>query len=343
MTYALRGKALTLLAGVGGAEGLLLAVSAQPSTGVKLRNGGTFRIALNVNPGGVDSIDPALPGAPSKGMVLRPTCAQLMAFPGPKPEVSAGYPKRSPDRRTYTFTIRKGFRFNTGEPVTAQSYARAITRFLSPAMRVEDVAELAERFVGGRAFNEGTELKLRGVAATGRTLVFRLTRPWPHLPYELATPTLFCPVPARLPIVAEGAPLPGSGPYYVSRFVPGRKIVLARNRLYRGSRPQHVDRFDVDLTSTLETTTQRVIQGRADFAIAAASQFKPLGRRYGINRRRFFTFLSPESGPRILALNSRRGLVRNNAALRRAVNSRSTGRHWQRCSTAKPCRRLTTF
>jgi peptide/nickel transport system substrate-binding protein len=283
--------------------------------------GGAFRIALQVNPLGVDSIDPALASSPLEGMILRPTCAQLMAFPGPRPEVAKGYPRVSRDRLTYTFTIREGFRFNTGEPLTAQNFAHAITRLLSPTTRAEEVGEIADRFVGGRAFHEGKEATLRGVVATRRTLVFRLTRPWPQLLHDLAAGP-FCPVPAALPLDPEGvgAPLPGSGPYYVAGFVPGREVVLARNPLYRGGRPQHVDSFVIDLTSTLETTTQRVVEGKADLAFAAASQLEPLARRYGVNRSRFFVFPSPESGARMLVLNSRRPLFRDNPNLRRAVN-----------------------
>jgi ABC-type transport system substrate-binding protein len=285
-------------------------------------NGGTFRIALNVNPGGIDSIDPAIAGFPPRGMVLRATCAQLMAFPGPKPEVSDGYPKVSRDRRTYTFTIKKGYLFNTGEPLLARNFARAITRFLSPAMRVEEARFVADRFVGGKDFNEGRAATLRGVTATGRTLVLRLTRPWPQLLHDMANPGYPCPVPAALPIDPEGvgAPLPGSGPYYISRYVPGREVVLARNRLYRGRRPRHVDRFLVDLTSSSETTTEKVRQGKADLAFAAPTNFDQLARRYGVNRSQFFAYLATEGSPRMLVLNSARPLFRNNPRLRRAVN-----------------------
>ena len=288
----------------------------------KAVQGGTFRIALQVNPIGIDSIDPALANSPLEGMILRPTCAQLMAFPGPRPEVAKGYPTVSRDRLTYTFTIREGLRFNTGERLTAQNFAHAIRRFLSPTTRAEGAEFDADRFVGGREFHEGKETTLRGVVATGRTLVFKLTRPWPQLLEDLAMSGWGCPVPAALPLDPEGvgAPLPGSGPYYIERFVPDREVVLVRNPLYRGGRPQHVGSFVIDLTSTLETTTQRVVEGKADLAFATASQYGQLVRRYGVNRSRFFVFTSPEGGPRILVLNSRRPLFRNNPRLRRAVN-----------------------
>ena len=283
--------------------------------------GGTFRIALQVEPGGVDAIDPAVVDSPTEALLLRPTCAHLMAFPGPKPELSDGYPKVSRNRLTYTFRIKSGFRFSTGEPVAARNVAHAIERFLSPVARKDAAGPFVDRFVGGRAFHEGKAATLRGVTATGNTIVFRLTKPWPQLLYDLTLP-YFCPVPAALPPDVEGvgAPLPGSGPFYVESFEPGREVVLARNTFYHGNRPQHVDGFVVDLTRNFEATSQRVVEGAADLAFPAPSRFQELARRYGVNRSQFFFAPAPEAGPRMIVLNSSRPLFRNNAMLRRAVN-----------------------
>ena len=38
----------------------------------------------------------------------------------------------SRDRKTYTFTLRKDFRFSDGTPVRASAFARAIHRTLAP-------------------------------------------------------------------------------------------------------------------------------------------------------------------------------------------------------------------
>ena len=48
------------------------------------------------------------------------------------PEAAAGFPKVSADGRTYTFTIRKGFRFSNGAPVTAANFRAAFARALEP-------------------------------------------------------------------------------------------------------------------------------------------------------------------------------------------------------------------
>ena len=50
------------------------------------------------------------------------------------PEVAQALPTRSADGRTYTFTIRPGFRFSppSNEPVTAQTFKHSIERTLNP-------------------------------------------------------------------------------------------------------------------------------------------------------------------------------------------------------------------
>ncbi len=70
------------------------------------------------------------------------TCARLMSYedkPPPAafrlaPEVASGPPKVASDLKTYTFTLRSGFRFSDGKPVRASAFARAINRALAPQM-----------------------------------------------------------------------------------------------------------------------------------------------------------------------------------------------------------------
>ncbi len=87
-------------------------------------------------------MDPALAFYPDSWQLLDATCAKLVNYPDKpapagsqlEPEVAQSLPTRSPDGKTYTFTIRKGFRFSppSNEPVTAQTFKHAIERSLSP-------------------------------------------------------------------------------------------------------------------------------------------------------------------------------------------------------------------
>ena len=102
-------------------------------------------------------------------------------------------------------------------------------------------------------------------------------------------------MPPTLPSDPEGVDtFSGSGPYTIAEFVRGSRVVLERNRFYRGTRPHHVDRFVVDLqTLTSPETLHRVERGAADWGIVSppADYYDPavgLVRKYGVNRSQFF-------------------------------------------------------
>lgn len=293
--------------------------------------GGTFRIALTTAPFiGFDAIDPALANTFSSASILSATCAHLLSYPDKPlpagarltPEVASAFPKISSNRRTYTFTLRTGFRFNTGERVTARSFARAINRVLAPATKSPS-AEFFADIAGARQVLDGRASAASGIQARGNRLVIRLTQDVPDFLSRTAF-TAACAVPAALPIDPEGvrAPLPGAGPYYVAQYVPGRRVVLTRNRFYRGGRPHHVNRFEVVLGDAPEQILDKIERGQADWGFVpnsvTAARAAGYASRYGINRSRFFV----KSGLflRYFVLNTAGQLFQNNVKLRQAVN-----------------------
>jgi peptide/nickel transport system substrate-binding protein len=286
-----------------------------------VKEGGTFRMAITT--GLFGAIDPALWGF--EGRILRPACSALMSFPDKplpaglqlKPELAEAYPKVSADRKTYTFTLRKNVRFSDGSPVTARVFVHALERLFDPKMRIN--FRSFEAIVGAREMLAGKATTLSGAVATGRVLRLRLTQAVPDL---LARTSLLCAVPANLPADPEGAkaPLHSPAPYYVSEYVPGERVVLERNRFYRGERPHHVDRITVDLQADVSAVDE-VASGKLD-SLAGTPNLNPqlskLVRRYGVNSSR--VFIEPDIGVRLFFLNTSRPLFRNNLELRRAVN-----------------------
>jgi peptide/nickel transport system substrate-binding protein len=308
----------------------LLVIAAQPGAlGSTLREGGIFRVVLHSS-AGIDYIDPALASLPPGWALLDTACARLMTYPDKpmpagfrlQPEVAASFPAVSRDGTTYTFKLRTGFRFNDGSPVRASAFARAINRTLAPAMNSPAV-QFTRDIVGAADVLAGKTVNASGVVARGNTLVVRLTRPAPDFPHRTAS-TYFCAVPPALPIDPEGVgAFPGAGPYYVAEYRRGERVVLQRNRFYRGDRPHHVDGFDVDLRAVSpQEVLQRVDRGEADWGYTIAGiYFDPtlaLVDKYGINRSQFHVRRGLTL--RMLAFNSARPLFRNNANLRRAVN-----------------------
>jgi peptide/nickel transport system substrate-binding protein len=309
-------------AGVLSVVAALLLVSSGGTHAVK--EGGTFRVASLT--GRVKTIDPQLVGSVQEAQLLDPACATLVAFPDKPlpggfrltPSLAQAEPVVSRDGRTYTFTIRKDARFSTGAPVTAQAIVRAIERLLDPAML--GLTDLAALIVGGDDVLAGKTKTPSGAIARGRTLTLKLTRREPtFLPNWVSG---FCAVPPNLPADAEGAkaPLPSPAPYYVAEYLPGERLVLERNRFYRGERPQHVARFVADLAADFPLVIDQVASGTFDTLVGqcCAERTADLAQKYGVNKSQLWVV--PSSGLRMFHLNTSRPLFRNNVKLRQAVN-----------------------
>jgi ABC-type transport system substrate-binding protein len=301
--------------------GLGLLVAAASAGHRSAKDGGTLMIESRA----VDFIDPALVSDPANSAacgdctiamwsVADATCAMLLRYPVSArpvvnynllPEVATGYPALSRDGRTYTFTIRKGFRFSTGAPVTAANFVRTFQRVLEPAMKSPAAPYLQE---------------VADVKAAGNQLIVRLTKRVPDFPARMTMPNL-CPVPTDLPIVPEGvpAPLPGSGPYYVAEFVRNNRVVLKRNPFYRGARPHHVDRLVVRVDVDPFVTSHKVETGDADVDLyVPLPVLAEIIAKHGINKSRFFSF--PAADMFYTLMNTEQPLFRNNPKLRQAVN-----------------------
>src|SRR5262249_27018273 len=141
------------------------------------------------------------------------------------------------------------------EPVTADSFRRAIERTLSPKLGANAPGvRFADDIVGAQAYRAGKEPRITGIRVRGNALAITLTRPAPDLPARLALP-YFCAVPVSTPVVVNGVPIPipSAGPYYVAAYLPGQAAVLKRNPNYRGPRPHYFDaivyRFGVSPSS----------------------------------------------------------------------------------------------
>jgi peptide/nickel transport system substrate-binding protein len=255
------------------------------------------------------------------------TCTNLMTYPDrpgqpgtrPRPDAAVTYPTVSNGGKKFTFRVRRGLRFQTGTRITAANYAAAIDRDLDPAM-YSPAGDYLHDVVGAARVAKGKATHASGVIAHGRRLVIHLREAHPDLVFRLAMP-FFCPIPVQLPHDPTAVDhLPGSGPYYVAAHVPNRKIVLARNRFYRGWRAHRPARIAVSIGGDPEQNFQDVKKGLLDVTPnePPADELPQLVRRYGLNRSRLFTVALPKT--RLLALNASRPLFRNNPKLRRAVS-----------------------
>ena len=312
------------------AGGVLL-VAAQPGAPDSKRttkDRGIFRIVFPAN-SGLDYVDPALASSAPGWAVLDTTCAHLMTYPdkpAPKsykviPEVASDL-KVSSDRKTYTFTLRTDFRFSDGTPVRPSAFVRAIYRTLAPGVDSPGAQHTLD-IVGAADVLAGRKRVAKGISVHGNKLVIRFVRPAPDFVHRTTT-TFLCAVPPTLPSDPEGVgAFPAAGPYHVTYYQPGERVVLRRNPYYHGKRPHHVSGFDIDLNVVSpQDVVRSVDRGDADWGYVTSGIYfdRSLGivAKYGINRNRFF--VRPGFTLRMLAFNSARGVFQNNPNLRKAVN-----------------------
>ena len=283
-------------------------------------------LRVNISESDVQYLDPQLDYEFFGWTLLFATCANLMSYPDKGgaaggrlvPEVARGFPTVSKNGKTYTFRIRKGFRFNTGQAVTAGSFARAIERALNKEM-ASPAASFISDVVGADAVLAGKRTRPAGVIVKGDTLTLKLKGASADLVSRLAM-RFFCAVPEDLPIDPQGVKLPPmAGPYYFAAREPGRSVTLQRNPYYGGNRTPRVDTIQVSVNTSYETSLLQVRKGEADVDIAGLppQSNAQLAREFGINRGRYFVHSA--LAVNYLALNTTRGLLKQ-PSVRKALN-----------------------
>ena len=144
--------------------------------------------------------------------------------------------------KTYTFTVRKGFRFSppSGAPVTAMTFKKVIERDLSKKMN-SPAQSFAGDILGAKEYTDGTATEVKGVKVNGNKISITLVKPAADFLSRIAMP-FFCAVPENTPLNANGVLAPAAaGPYYIKSRTPSRQIVLAKNPNYGGDRKTSLD------------------------------------------------------------------------------------------------------
>ena len=280
----------------------------------------------------IEALDPALavqPGIPYA------TCANLVAYPdkpAPEgsrivPEVAEAVPTPTAGGRTYTFTIRPGFRFSppSNEPVTAGTFKATIERVANPRLKSPFASEFSS-VAGYDAYVSGKARGLAGIIAHGRTLTIKLSRPDGGFLTNLATGGA-CAVPRNTPAVPGGLEVvPSAGPYYVASYTPRQQLILKRNPNYHGERPHRLDEIAVAIGVDSSHALAEVEAGTADYALDGlpraagprlTSRYGPGSKAAKEGHQQYF--VSPALGERWLHMNMSRPLF-SRIRMRRAVS-----------------------
>ena len=317
------------------------------------QKGGTLRLS---SPRLIDTVDPALAYNVQDWELEFATCAKLYSYPDKSApqgaiqmsEVATGFPKVSRDGKKQTIELKRTFRFNTGQPVTAANFVAAFNRDASPKLNSPATNYLHE-IAGADAVIAGTAQTISGVKAIGRyTLQIRTTRPLPDLVPRLTMP-FFCPIAVDTPLREIDDPL-GSGPYYVASYLSGRQVVLSRNPFYRGPRPANVDKI-LWTVNGVAACRAAVEQDTLDYCAGlgvAKTDVPELAAKYGINRTGGQFFFNPGLGTTFFAFNHDRPAFKVRARSRShkrstglSTDRRSSGPRdtWPASEPIKSCRR----
>lgn len=314
--------------------------------------------------------EPALNTHPGAIQVDYATCAMLLNYsdkPGQqrwrlRPEVAATMPTVSSDGRTYTFTVRPGYRFSppSNQPVTAETFRYSIERALSPRLaqnptgQVPPAPQYVDDIKGERAFRNGKAKHISGLQASGDRLSITLTKPSSDFLARLSLP-FFCPVPIGTPFVA-GAPaqrqagdiggyIPAAGPYYVANFANEEHVILERNPNYGGPRPQAFDAIaileGVGASFAIDWIEQRGWDGITTLSDPLLDPGGEVDRQWGpasaaAARGDQRYFVTPLPRTRFIAFNASRGVfadprVRRAAAL--ALDRSALAAAWRQVPT----------
>ncbi len=301
------------------AAGFASAASSGPQAAAKSdARGGTMRIDSLSD---FDYVDTSLAYFSHSWQILNATQLKLMSFPDKegaagsrmRPEAAAGFPKVSRDGKTYTFTVRSGFKFSDGSAVTARNFEYAIRRALNAKMQSP-----ASSFLDDVA----------SYKASGNTLTIKLKVVAPDFLARMSMP-FFSAIPTNRAIVPEGidAPVVSAGPYFIREWTKKRSAVIVRNPHWNNAkapykalgRPAHVNQFVYTFGNSTAATKLRIERNEVDLGNIPPAAASELAEKFGINKGRFF--IRKNLVFWYLALNNDSALFKGNAKLRQAVNT----------------------
>ncbi len=255
------------------------------------KKGGTIK--LNMSATDVDFSDPSLAYGTISWQIEFATALKLYNYPDkPKPvggklqpEGAVGFPVVSKDGKTYTITVKKGFKFSDGTPVTAANYAFAINRSLNPVMQ-SPASVFITGIVGAQNVLDNKAKTASGVKVKGNKLIIKLTQPDGGLLAKLGMP-FFQAIKTNMATDPKGVDAyPSAGPYYIASRDIGRHITVKKNKNYKGSRPANADEFDISVNTNLDQSLLQVKSNQVDYDVGGLppSAHADLGSQYGVNK-----------------------------------------------------------
>ena len=229
-----------------------------------VRRGGTLKVATAA-PATIEP--PLLVDGP--GIAVVQPVGEYLVWVGndliPRPHLATGWAP-SEDGKTWTFMLRQGVRFHSGQIMSADDVVATFKRLVGPASVSSAHATLAF-------------LQSDGVRKVDQsTVAFHLTRVVVDFPYYVCNTTYQAVI---LPAGWAGqfAKNPtGTGPFKLVEYVPGQRARYVRNTNYWRKGLPYLDGLEVLLGLSLDAQTIQLIGGSADMQYATPASSLPVLR-----------------------------------------------------------------
>ena len=140
----------------------------------------------------------------------------------------------SNDGLTYTFHLRENAKFHDGKPVTAQDFKWSLERATDPQTAAPVVDQYLGDIVGAKERLKGDASELAGVRVIDdHTLAITIDASKSYFLAKLTYPTAFVLDKANVESGRRWFRTPnGTGPFKLSEYVPGERLILTRNELF---------------------------------------------------------------------------------------------------------------
>jgi peptide/nickel transport system substrate-binding protein len=193
------------------------------------------------------------------------------------PDLAAEMPTISADKKTYTFKLRSGLKFDDGAPITSKDIKYGIERVFAAdvlsggPVYLPAVLDQGQKYPGPYKDTDPNKLGLKSVTTPDdATIVFTLDSPYSDFLNLLAMPGSG-PVPQKRDTGAKyGAAPASSGPYMFKPggIVPGKSAAWVRNPNWDQStdtiRKALPDAINLTITTNADDLDSRLIAGTAD-------------------------------------------------------------------------------
>jgi peptide/nickel transport system substrate-binding protein len=185
------------------------------------------------------------------------------------PDLALALPAPTGNGRVYTFHLRPGIRYSTGALVRPSDVTRSFERLF----KLGSVTPYYQAIDGAAACLKAPATcdLSGGIAANDRVgaVTFHLTQPDPDFLFKLAK--VYADVlPASTPGRQARTPLPATGPYMISRYTPGRELLMVRNPRFHewsaAAQPAgHPDQIRMYLSWDSSHAATAIAAGTSDF------------------------------------------------------------------------------